>query len=583
MSKTNAGPKVKRVYSSRRKKQNPGLILLILFILCGLFLAVALPKVKFSFFSNASEGNSYYVSKQGSDSNPGTLSSPFATINYGWKKLAPGDTLHIMAGTYAETVKPTILGTATLPVTITAYSGDKVIIDGQNTSERPLELVGSYITAKNLEVINSKWACAVVGGTNNTVDNIIVHNCYSHGIYTENNNANILNSTIYDTNLINKARTMSSGWGSGIKLKMGANNVTVQNNVVYNNYGEGIAATRATNSVIKNNFFYDNYGVNIYIDNSYGITVEDNLSTCTSNLEYAKLTGKKASAIGLAEEYYSGWGNQLRDIQIKNNIAAFCSHGLSYWGADSGTGGMRNVNIMNNTFYGGTHSVMSINYESGTTGTNISNNIFHSPNAVPWIQNSAGISLHDNFWIGSLPGSSTNSKGTNDVAGSIVFAGNPPTYSNANSFKVVSSTPSFTVGKYGNITFYSPTAVPVITSTPAPTTTPTPTSSPTPTTAPNVLPVIETTELPAGTVSVSYSSTLQGSDVNLTDVLSFRSTGLPKGVSINNCSQSVQNSKKVINCKLSGRPRTAGNYSPVVTLLDGKGGQVSKTFSIIVN
>src|SRR5205085_12166409 len=38
-------------------------------------------------------GTTYYVSLTGSDSNPGTLLQPFATINHGASVLHPGDTL----------------------------------------------------------------------------------------------------------------------------------------------------------------------------------------------------------------------------------------------------------------------------------------------------------------------------------------------------------------------------------------------------------------------------------------------------------------------------------------------------------
>jgi hypothetical protein len=44
----------------------------------------------------------YYVSTNGSDSNPGTQAAPFKTIAHGSQKMASGDTLYIKAGTYNE-------------------------------------------------------------------------------------------------------------------------------------------------------------------------------------------------------------------------------------------------------------------------------------------------------------------------------------------------------------------------------------------------------------------------------------------------------------------------------------------------
>src|SRR5579859_6230858 len=48
------------------------------------------------------QGNSYYVSTSGSDTNPGTLSSPFKTIAKGVSAVNAGDTLYIVSGTYNE-------------------------------------------------------------------------------------------------------------------------------------------------------------------------------------------------------------------------------------------------------------------------------------------------------------------------------------------------------------------------------------------------------------------------------------------------------------------------------------------------
>jgi hypothetical protein len=46
----------------------------------------------------------YYVSKTGSNSNPGTTASPFLTINYGVSRLSAGDTLWVRAGVYDESL-----------------------------------------------------------------------------------------------------------------------------------------------------------------------------------------------------------------------------------------------------------------------------------------------------------------------------------------------------------------------------------------------------------------------------------------------------------------------------------------------
>jgi len=52
----------------------------------------------------------YYVATTGSDANPGTETQPFRTLAHGVIVLAPGDTLNILSGTYAESLLDNIPG-----------------------------------------------------------------------------------------------------------------------------------------------------------------------------------------------------------------------------------------------------------------------------------------------------------------------------------------------------------------------------------------------------------------------------------------------------------------------------------------
>jgi hypothetical protein len=73
----------------------------------------------------------YYVGgADASDSNPGTSAQPFATIQKCATVAAPGDTCHINAGVYRETVVPAVSGTAVAPITFAAVPGATVTIDG---------------------------------------------------------------------------------------------------------------------------------------------------------------------------------------------------------------------------------------------------------------------------------------------------------------------------------------------------------------------------------------------------------------------------------------------------------------------
>jgi len=71
-----------------------------------------------------------YVSPSGSDSNAGTLLSPYMTIQKAATVAQPGETVFIRAGTYRETVVPAKSGTSSAPITFSSYNGEEVILSG---------------------------------------------------------------------------------------------------------------------------------------------------------------------------------------------------------------------------------------------------------------------------------------------------------------------------------------------------------------------------------------------------------------------------------------------------------------------
>lgn len=73
---------------------------------------------------------SYYVATTGSDTNSGTLASPFRTIQKAASVAVAGDTVHIRAGTYRETVTPTNSGSSGNLITYQPYNGESVTISG---------------------------------------------------------------------------------------------------------------------------------------------------------------------------------------------------------------------------------------------------------------------------------------------------------------------------------------------------------------------------------------------------------------------------------------------------------------------
>jgi hypothetical protein len=366
-------------------------------------------------------GSIYYVSPTGNDANPGTASAPFKTFAKANSVLTAGSTLNIYAGTYNEQLKISKSGTSSAWITVKPLSGT-VVIDMKNAATFGLNLAASYVTVSGLEIRNSGDICVNIVGSNLTVDGLVVHECASHGINANNSSqVKILNSRVYRTVLSNASRSISSGWGSGIKVRV-SDNVLIQGNTVYNNYGEGMG-TRGTNVTIRANTVYDNFSVNIYT-NSENALIERNFVYCTPNSGYER-DGLPAIGIGMAEEYFDGWGARLKNAQVINNIVAFCKHGVRYSGADDRLtgGGLKNATIAYNTFYGSTNSALSIVYESAQSGSLIANNIiWQAQDKLSTVDNPIGLTFKNNLWK-VLPSTAVRSSG--DKVGDPKFAVTP--------------------------------------------------------------------------------------------------------------------------------------------------------------
>ena len=78
----------------------------------------------YSFASN------YYVSNQGSDENPGTINSPFKTIQKAADVVAEGDIINLLEGSYHEEVTlNNTSGSQGEPIIFQPFNNDRVIID----------------------------------------------------------------------------------------------------------------------------------------------------------------------------------------------------------------------------------------------------------------------------------------------------------------------------------------------------------------------------------------------------------------------------------------------------------------------
>ena len=362
------------------------------------------------------DGPAIFVSLSGNDTNAGTKDAPVKTFAKAFEIRAANQDVRVFGGTYTEKLLVSKSGTADAPIRVLPVKGEKVVLDATGKpAGKPIDITGAFVHVQGFESIGSGNQCVDITGSDVVLCNIDAHDCVSHGIQLGGARIWAEGNIIHDTVLENEGAPAGQGWGSGLKVKVGGDDITLYRNRIYHNWGEGVAVTRGTNVVVRENLSYDNFSVNFYIDNSYAVLVEKNMATCVANSGYER-DGKRASAFMIGEEYYDGWGAQLHAVTIRNNIGAFCNRGFLFAGSDVG-GGLVDVSIVHNTFWGSEDTALSI--AAGiTSGTVVHNNLVQQPNGkTVWIESVDGIDVSHNFWVGAKPADWTNGSGMGDVIG----------------------------------------------------------------------------------------------------------------------------------------------------------------------
>jgi parallel beta-helix repeat protein len=221
-----------------------------------------------------------FASPTGSDSAQGSLDSPYASVEKLSDSLSPGDVGCLRGGTYDESPTVSHGGTASAPVTLTSYPGERAKIvgrfwikkgadyatvanldlDGKNPESNPsptvnanhARFVDNDVTNEHTEIcflLGNDW-----GTANNTViESNRIHNCgrmpaanHDHGIYLNAaNDTEIIGNQIYD----NADR--------GIQLYPNAQRTHIAGNVIDGN-GEGIIFSGAGSDTSNDTVVEDN-------------------------------------------------------------------------------------------------------------------------------------------------------------------------------------------------------------------------------------------------------------------------------------------------------------------------------------
>ncbi len=221
----------------------------------------------------------------------------------------------------------------------TAYTNITVTQGG--TADDPVVIWGNGATVQ----------CVLVQADYVVVRDLVVKNCNTFGIRANGKHIQILNNDVSDTVKSNKLSSgkcddsPSASWHSVIRAA-DASDIVISGNRVSQSCGEGISILRADNVTVENNIVFDTFSVNIYCDQCSNAVIRNNYSYSTGDLNFYK-AGKVARGISIGAESYSGWAFNVHDILIEGNTLENV-RGINYIQEQTGT--PYNVVVKDNVF-----------------------------------------------------------------------------------------------------------------------------------------------------------------------------------------------------------------------------------------
>ena len=309
-----------------------------------------------------------------SDSGTGSATTPFCGIPKGVSMVQPGSTLFIGNGTYASTITPAVSGTASAPITITAWPGRAPRI-GQGVSNAVYISGRSYLTVSNLTLADTTHDAAYLSSSNHvtltgntilsagapmsgqvafgvylsgTTDSLVTRNVLRDntkaGIYL----AGSTTRSVISYNDISKtaagySRIAPGMWAtasgntflgnvshdnedSGLNFTSGGNNNLVALNVFYNNGDHGVDNLNVTGGRIVGNTVFRNCTSGINVEGTSGsYTVKNNIAV--DNAVYPAYAGiscsRRAGNIGI-------WDSAPPTTVVDHNLVWLSKSGVMY-------------------------------------------------------------------------------------------------------------------------------------------------------------------------------------------------------------------------------------------------------------
>ena len=332
--------------------------------------------------------SSFYVSTTGADSNPGTQTAPWRTIQHAADTVRAGSTVNVRGGVYEELVSIKASGNATDGfITFRSYPGETAVLDAERFAPDGRSAIWtihnkSYVRIEGFEVRNYRTAehrlvplgISVMGaGSHIELLKNNVHHIEQtfNGRDAPGHGANGFGIAVYGTDaktpiseLVldgNEVHHLKTGSSESLVVNGNVTNFRITHNVVHDNNNIGIdvigfertapdpAVDQARDGVVSGNLVYSitsrgnpAYGNEqnsdgIYVDGGTRILIEQNVM---HDVDFG---------IELASEHKD---RSTSYITARNNLIYHChTAGVSIGGYAPERGHTDHSTVVNNTFY----------------------------------------------------------------------------------------------------------------------------------------------------------------------------------------------------------------------------------------
>jgi hypothetical protein len=302
-------------------------------------------------------GHQFYVAPNGSASNPGTITSPLS-LDKALSSSSPavaGDTIWVRGGTYSGAYVSYLTGSASAPIVVRVYPGERAILDANNAAAQSAGILLSVFGANTyywgLEITDSNPNRVDSGGpdtpngvylnssSNIKFINMIIHDMPGQGmgLWAENTDAEVNGCLVYYNG--------TNHWDHGIYLQNKTGTKTLKDNIVLEQASHGLHA----------------YGSDVaFLDN---IRMEGNTVFESGGL----LGGAERNIL-------------LGGLSVAHNP----------------------VVISNYTYFRGSEGNSNIGYSAGTANAIVTNNYWIAGNVAERFVINSGAQVTGNLFVGGL-------------------------------------------------------------------------------------------------------------------------------------------------------------------------------------